>query len=155
MKKLLIVLFSLFLCEVIFSQDMALNREKAIGFVEKVYTQFETNSNISSVLRNIMKDEGEFASSEFSIFVIDFNGLTAANSTFPEFVGKNFLALKDPNGIEFVKLYIDTAAKGDGWCEYHFLTADKVTTGDKIAYVKKLPVQINNIDAFVGCAFKQ
>jgi cytochrome c len=101
--------------------------------------------------QSINQPDGKFSSVEYSVFVIDFQGVTQANSTFPEFVGKNFIALKDPDGVEFVKEYVNVAQnKGSGWCEYKFLLPDKVSTAVKLAYISKLPVKINGVDAWIS-----
>ena len=158
-KTVLIVSLALVGC-VLFAQATSKRLEGATAFVNKAYAYFQSaksDADISAALAKINQKGGDFTSTEFSTFVIDFNGVTHANSTFPEFVGKNFIALKDPDGVEFVKMYINAAksAKGEGMCEYKFLLADKKTTGVKQAFIKKLPIKIAGADVFVGCAYEK
>ncbi len=160
MKKLVVLMSILLLGGTFYAQGVDKKAETATAFINKGMGYFQaakTDADITAALMKINQKDGEFASTVYSIFVIDFNGVTHANSTFPEFVGKNFIALKDPDGVEFVKLYITNAKspKGEGWCEYKFLLADKKTTGVKQAYIKKLPQKINGIEAFIGCAFEK
>lgn len=81
-----------------------------------------------------------------NVNVVDMNGRCHASSLNEKLVGKDTLQIKDPNGKEFVKEFIATAKKGEGWVDYQFINPQSKKLEGRLMFVKKLP----NYEGFVG-----
>lgn len=81
-----------------------------------------------------------------NVNVVDMKGKCHASSLNEKLVGKETLEIKDPSGKEFVKEFIATAKKGEGWVDYQFINPVSKKLEERSMFVKKLP----NFDGFVG-----
>lgn len=62
-----------------------------------------------------------FVDRDLYVVVYDLNGSVLAHGQNPKMVGKELIALKDPDGKQFVKERVDLArAKGRFWHDYKF-----------------------------------
>lgn len=60
------------------------------------------------------------------IVVLDFTGKVVAHGTNAKLIGKDMSAARDPDGVAFTNLMVDSAkSKGKGWTDYKF--TDPVT----------------------------
>lgn len=118
------------------------NQEKdklARDMVEKIILSIKING-LESVLADINNANSIYQSNDFTVFCIDFEGNTLANSTFEAYRGKNVLEIQDPKGRYFVKEYIQIAKeKGEGFLEYQFMLPNKKKVGPKRCFVKRVP----------------
>ncbi len=92
-------------------------------------------------------EDAKWKDKDLYVFVIKFDGLTLGHGGSKSQVGKNVAALKDANGKEFVKEFIETAkGKGSGWVDYYWLNGVSKKVEPKSAYVEVVPGQ----EAFVS-----
>ncbi len=80
------------------------------------------------------------------VFAYNMAGVNVAHGANDKLVGKDLIALKDPEGKLLIKELRDTAAKGSGWVEYEWPHPQTKKIESKISYTKKLV----NYDGFVG-----
>lgn len=88
-----------------------------------------------------------FKDRDLYIIVYDLNGKNLAQGANPKLVGKNLIALKDPDGKPLIKMFVDLAKdKGQGWVEgYKFLNPVTQKIENKSMYLERLG------DTLVGC----
>ena len=83
-----------------------------------------------------------------NINFVDMKGVVLASSLNERLIGKNTYESKDPTGKEFVKEFIATAKKGEGWVDYQFVNPETKKLEDRSMFVRKVP----NFDGFVAVA---
>jgi signal transduction histidine kinase len=112
--------------------------KKAVAFIkangpEKAYEEFTHGKS--------------FKDRDLYVIVYDLNGKNLAQGANPKLVGKDLIALKDPNGRLIIKEFVDTAKeKGKGWVEgYKFLNPVSQKLEEKAMYLERLG------DTLVGC----
>jgi cytochrome c len=71
-----------------------------------------------------------------------------ASSLNERLIGKQTLALKDPSGKEFVKEFVATAKKGEGWVDYQFINPETKKLEERAMFVRKA----EGSDQFIGVA---
>ncbi|MGO9013665.1 MAG: cache domain-containing protein [Dissulfurispiraceae bacterium] len=104
--------------------------KKAIAYIkehgkEKAFAEFD-NKN------------GKFVDRDLYVMVYDMTGTTLAHGANQKMVGKNFIDMKDPDGVPFVKERIELAkTKGKGWQEYKFTNPVTKKIEPKIVYIEK------------------
>jgi cytochrome c len=79
---------------------------------------------------------------------IDMKGYVLASSLNERLRGKQTLEMKDPNGKEFVKEFVATAQKGEGWVEYQFINPETKKLEPRAMFVRKVP----NTDTMIAVA---
>ncbi|KKP35978.1 MAG: Cache type 2 domain-containing protein [candidate division TM6 bacterium GW2011_GWF2_32_72] len=80
--------------------------------------EYMKNHGKKAILRELVKDRGPFEIGDLFIFAFDFNGYCLAYNGYYDRIWKNFLDLKDKDGVDVIKEMIETAKKGDGWVKY-------------------------------------
>ena len=83
-----------------------------------------------------------------NVIVNDMKGVVLASSLNEKLVGKQTLEMKDPAGKEFVKDFVATAQKGEGWIDYQFINPETKKLEERSMFVKRAP----GFDGFVGVA---
>ena len=84
----------------------------------------------------ISKTGGQFVNRDLYVFVIDTQGNTLAHGFNKKLIGKNMLELRDPDGVFFIKKFIEVAgSKGKGWVDYKFSDPITKKIGKKSTYV--------------------
>ena len=88
-----------------------------------------------------------FKDRDLYIIVYDLDGKNLAQGANPKLVGKNLIALKDPDGKPLIKMFVDLAKdKGKGWVEnYKFLNPVSQKIESKSMYLER------DGDTLVGC----
>ncbi len=64
------------------------------------------------------KADGPFVKGDLYVFVLDFTGTILSHGANAKLIGKNLIDLKDPDGKEFVKAFVEAGKKGSGWVDY-------------------------------------
>jgi len=112
--------------------------KKAVAYIgkvgaEKAYDEF-TNGKT-------------FKDRDLYIIVYDLNGKNLAQGANPKLVGKDLIALKDPDGKPLIQMFVDLAkSKGKGWVEgYKFLNPVSQKMENKAMYLERVG------DTLVGC----
>lgn len=90
----------------------------------------------------------EWKTKEMNVNVVDFKGVVLASSLNEKLRGKDTLESKDPSGKAFVKEFIATAQKGEGWVDYQFINPVSKKLEERSMFVKRAP----GADAFVAVA---
>ena len=83
-----------------------------------------------------------------NVNVVDFKGVLLASSLNEKLRGKDTLESKDPSGKAFVKEFIATAQKGEGWVDYQFINPVSKKLEERSMFVKRAP----GAEAFVAVA---
>ncbi|MDO8375939.1 MAG: cache domain-containing protein [Aquabacterium sp.] len=83
-----------------------------------------------------------------NVIINHMKGDVLASSLNDKLVGKNTLESKDPSGKAFVKDFVATAQKGEGWVDYQFINPASKKLEERSMFVKKAP----GMDGFVGVA---
>ena len=81
----------------------------------------------------------------------DMKGLVLASSLNERLVGKNTYESKDPTGKEFVKEFIATAQKGEGWVDYQFINPESKKLEPRAMFVRKVP----GFEGFIAIAISK
>ncbi|HRF12671.1 MAG: Methyl-accepting chemotaxis protein 4 [Candidatus Accumulibacter phosphatis] len=72
------------------------------------------------------------------LVVLDFNGHVVAHGTNPKLIGKDMMSAKDPDGVAFTALMVDSAkVKGKGWTDYKFTDPATKKVLSKASYCEK------------------
>ena len=90
----------------------------------------------------------EWKTKEMNVNVVDFKGVVLASSLNEKLRGKDTLESKDPSGKAFVKEFIATAQKGEGWVDYQFINPVSKKLEERSMFVKRAP----GSEAFVAVA---
>ncbi len=81
-----------------------------------------------------------FKDRDLYVYVYDFNGKCLAHGANGKLVGKELMAMKDPDGKPLIKILLDVAKeKGQGWTEtvkFRNPTTDKIQT--RVNYVERV-----------------
>jgi hypothetical protein len=81
-----------------------------------------------------------FKDRDLYVYVYDFNGKCLAHGANGKLVGKELMAMKDPDGKPLIKILLDVAKdKGEGWTEtvkFRNPTNDKIQT--RVNYVERV-----------------
>ena len=81
-----------------------------------------------------------FKDRDLYVFVYDFNGKCLAHGANPKLVGKDLIALKDPDGKPLIKMLVDVAKdKGNGWTDtvkFRNPITDKIQT--RVNYIERV-----------------
>jgi signal transduction histidine kinase len=111
---------------------------KAVAFIkangaEKAYNEFTSGST--------------FKDRDLYVIVYDLTGKNLAHGANAKLVGKDLIALKDPDGKPLNQILVNLAKeKGKGWSEeFKFRNPTTNSLQRRIVYVEKLG------DTFVGC----
>ncbi|GAB4557294.1 MAG: hypothetical protein Tsb007_16620 [Rhizobacter sp.] len=105
--------------------------KKAVAYIkangtEKAYEEF-TNGR-------------SFKDRDLYIIVYDLNGKCLAQGANAKLVGKDLIALKDPDGKPLIKMFVDLAKeKGKGWVEgYKFMNPVSQKMEGKAMYLERV-----------------
>ncbi len=112
--------------------------KKAVAYIkangtEKAYEEFTNGKS--------------FKDRDLYIIVYDLNGKNLAQGANPKLVGKDLIALKDPDGKPLIQMFVDLAkTKGKGWVEgYKFLNPVSQKIEGKAMYLERVG------ETLVGC----
>jgi cytochrome c len=112
--------------------------KKAVAYIkangpEKAYDEFTNGKS--------------FKDRDLYIIVYDLNGKNLAQGANPKLVGKDLIALKDPDGKPLIQMFVDLAkTKGKGWVEgYKFMNPVSQKMEGKAMYLERVG------ETLVGC----
>lgn len=106
--------------------DQALAHVKAVGN-DKAFADFS-------------EKEGKWQNKDLYVFVIKFDGITAAHGANKGLLGKSLVELKDPDGKFFIKEMIEMAkTKGSGSVDYSFTDPQTKKMGQKTSFIARVP----------------
>lgn len=146
-KLIFLIIIILMISTFILQASIMESKKKAVALVNKGIEHIQ-NVGEEQAYKDFSNKEDGFVDGEYYIFVVDFNGVTLAHGGNPALVGKSLLELKDPNGVYFIKEFINVAKKkGEGWVNYKWSNPQTKKIGKKSSYVKT----IKKTNYFLGC----
>lgn len=98
-------------------------------------------------IKILNQKDGPFVWKDTYVFAYSMDGKINAHPTAPHLVGKDMMAVKDPNGKIFTAEFLEIVkGKGHGWSDYMWPKPGSKTLSPKVSYVKK----VDGKDWFVG-----
>ncbi|WP_331774783.1 methyl-accepting chemotaxis protein [Sulfurospirillum sp. 1612] len=101
--------------------------EKKLGFKEE-----RIKEDIKNALRGISFDKGEGY-----FFIYDTQGIRVMHPKLTDTEGKNYINLKDSNGVKIIKELIKVAQNGGGYVTYYFSKKKGGKPYPKLSYAKE------------------
>lgn len=96
---------------------------EAVALVHKAAT-FLRQHGQARTLAEINKPDGLFVDGELYVFAFgaDGSGVQLANPAYPLLVGKNVSNMQDPDGVQFVRRFLEIGRipGGKGWVDYQW-----------------------------------
>lgn len=106
--------------------------EAAIAHVKKVGAE--------KAFDDFTKDKANWSKKDLYVFAFDTDANWKAHGANEKLVGKNLMNLKDQNGKEFIKEFIQVVTgKGEGWVDYDWASPVTKKVEDKSTLVKRIP----------------
>jgi signal transduction histidine kinase len=111
---------------------------EAEAMVKKAVAHIKTNGAEKSYEE--FTNGTSFKDRDLYISVYDLKGNNLAHGSNPKLVGKNLMGLKDPEGVEFIKMITAVAVeKGKGWSgQYKFINPVTKVMQSKAIYVERV-----------------
>lgn len=135
MSKFLLAMLFLAMTQVGMAQDRA-TKDQAVAMVAKGVAALKAKG--PSVYAEMTAPNKTFVDRDLYLVVYDLTGKPLAHGQNPSQVGKNLIALKDPDGKEFVKERVELAkSKGKFWQDYKFTDPLTKTVQPKQMYCEK------------------
>ena len=114
-------------------EEVALRSLKAREWVLKAIA-FYKKAGQTIALAEFSNFKGPFVKDDMYVFVLNPKGTMVAHGVNENYIGQNFIGVKDSNGRKFIQEIIKLArAKGSGWVEYEW--HNPVTKDDLIKHV--------------------
>lgn len=114
----------------------------AIGHIKKVGVEQATRD---------FNTAPDWKNKGINLNLVDMKGVVLASSLNERLVGKNTYESKDPSGKEFVKEFIATVQKGEGWVDYQFINPESKKLEPRSMFVRKVP----GFEGFVAVAISK
>jgi len=112
-------------------------KAEAEAMVKKAVAYIKENGK-EKAFAEFNNKKGKFVDRDLYIMVYDMNGKALAHGANQKMVGKDFIDMKDPDGVPYVKERIEIAkTKGKGWQEYKFTNPVTKQIEPKIVYLEK------------------
>ena len=114
------------------------NKAEAIALVEKA-AAFLSEQGKEEGLAEMNRPGGQFDKGELYVFVLDLNGVMAAQPKNPKAVGEKLIDKPDNKGKLFRKEIVEKArTEGSGWVDYFYLNPKTGKEEDKTTYLKRV-----------------
>ncbi|MFL6656543.1 MAG: cache domain-containing protein [Massilia sp.] len=111
---------------------------EATAMVKKAAAYLKANGK-DKAYAEFNNPKGMFVDRDLYIMVYDMNGINVAHGANPKMIGKNLLELKDADGTQIVKAFIETATtKGKGWVDYKWPNPVSKAIEAKSTYIEKV-----------------
>jgi cytochrome c len=105
--------------------------EAAVAHVKKVGHE--------KAFEDFTKDKANWAKKDLYVFAFDLEANWTAHGANEKLIGKNLMNLKDQNGKEFIKEFIQVVStKGEGWVDYDWVSPATKKVEDKTTLVKRV-----------------
>jgi cytochrome c len=119
-RTVIAVVLCLFVAVSVSAQQRGTPAE-AKAMVEKAVAYIKANGQ-EKAFAEINNPKGMFVDRDLYITVYDMNGKCLAHGAIPDYIGKNFIGSKDPDGKFFIQERIEAAkTKGSSWQTYKFI----------------------------------
>lgn len=112
--------------------------EEATALVKKAVAYLKANGK-EKAFAEFSNPNGQFKDRDLYIAVNDMNGKMLAHGANPKLIDKNLIDLKDVEGKNFVKGFIELAgSKGKGWVDYKWPNPVTKAVEQKSSYIEKV-----------------
>jgi signal transduction histidine kinase len=143
-RVVIAVVLCLFVAASVSAQQRGTPAE-AKKMVEAAVAYIKANGQ-EKAFAEINNPKGKFVDRDLYVTVYDLKGTCLAHGVIPEFVGRNHINSKDPDGTFFIKDRIEAAkTKGSGWQNYKFIDPLTKKVEPKTYYFERVG------DIVVGC----
>lgn len=109
--------------------------QSMIDFVKEA-KQYALSVGRDRALEEFSNPNGQFTQGELYIYAYDYQGRVLAHGGQPALVGKDLMALKDPNGLAVIEELIRKVELGYGTLMYQWHNPVTKTVMDKLGYVE-------------------
>jgi cytochrome c len=115
------------------------DQEVAKSLVEKAAASIQ-DKGTDYTLKLLNTMTGPFRKGSIYVFAISMDGVTLSHPTNKKLRNMNVINLKDTNGKEFVKEFLEVAnGPGSGWVEYYWKRHGEKQGTLKRSYIMKVP----------------
>ncbi|OQX28127.1 MAG: hypothetical protein BWK80_01590 [Desulfobacteraceae bacterium IS3] len=151
MKKFAIiavaVVFAFVMAGNVFADEEALKKE-CVAKCEAA-AKLVKEKGLDAAKAEISKKDGPFVSANTYVYLQKMDGTMEAHPMNAALIGKNMAAVKDVNGKEFFKEFINIAkGAGSGWVDYMWPKPGEEKPSQKNSYVLKV-----DDNCFVGAGY--
>jgi cytochrome c len=113
-------------------------REEAKAMVEAAVAHIKKVGH-EKAFEDFTKDKANWNKKDLYVFAFDTDANWKAHGANEKLVGKNLIALKDQNGKEFIKEFVQVVTtKGEGWVDYDWAHPTTKKVEDKTTLVKRV-----------------
>lgn len=113
------------------------SKDEAKAMVLKAVEFYKKNGKEKSLLE-FSKQKSDFVKGSLYLTVWDLKGTQIAHGANPKLIGQNLLNLKDTDGKEFVKEFMEISKKGSGWVDYKWMNPETKKNQMKSTYLEKV-----------------
>ncbi len=112
--------------------------EEAIALVHKAVEMLKKDGK-DKLYAETNNSTGQFVKKDMYVFTLNFDGVCTSHGSNPRMVGKNLIDMKDSNGVEIARAFIQTATtKGKGWVDYQWPNKVTKEVEKKSTYVERV-----------------
>ncbi len=113
-------------------------KDDAKAMTNKAVAFFKAKGK-DAAISEIQKKDGQFVKGEVYIYIFTDAGIVLAHPMLPNFVGKNFMDIKDADGKYFIKESLEALkTKDEVWVKYKWNNPTTKKIGSKISLFKKV-----------------
>jgi signal transduction histidine kinase len=140
MRALALILFcSLFAFSAAYGATDHGTRAEAVAMVKRVQAEFKKDGAKATFKAVDNKSNKSFHDRDLYPFIYDLKGICVAHGAKIVLVGKNLMALKDPDGKYLIRDMVKLAkGTGHGWVDYKWPNPLTNKIEDKSSYIEKL-----------------
>lgn len=115
------------------------SKEDAQAMVERAAALYQESGLDSLIAAVSDSSTGTFHDRDLYVFVFDTEGTTVAHGVNDALVGRNMISLRDVEGHEFVRSFVETAqGKGQGWVDYIWQNPNTKVPERKSSYIVRI-----------------
>lgn len=123
-------------------------RAEALALADKATTYMEEHG-IDAAREAFADPDGEFQDRDLYVTILDFEGNMIAHGKNPKLVGKNLMALKDLDGVPFIRNAIELVKQQDqGWVSYKWTDPLTKKVAAKDMHVRRIGDYILNVGVY-------
>jgi cytochrome c len=104
---------------------------------------------VETAYKEFSDPKGAYVNRDLYVFCFNTSGIMKAHGGNPALIGKDFLPIKDSDGMLFVSEMIKVAvAKGEGWVDYKWPNPTTKKIENKSSYVNKVGDEVCGVGIY-------
>ncbi|RNC71446.1 MAG: histidine kinase [Desulfuromonadales bacterium] len=111
--------------------------DQAKALVKEAVAYVKANGK-DKALAEFSNPKGQFVKADLYIFVVDMNGVMIAHGANQKLIGTNMMDKKDPDGVPFIKKFVEVGKQGGGWVDYKWPHPVTKQVTPKTSYVEEV-----------------